>query len=455
MAPLQISIGASPPLVVQTSPALIQLLVGIHLEEWVDVLANLGVTEVPDLQHLTDAELSATGMLLVHLRKLRAAAGPPAPEAGIPVQLAAFGSKLPFTLQPKLERMQRFEDPNVVVEATIDGGSGLATANSRGLLATTAAEAADQAAQIVQYAATAQTVAPKALATALSIGGRDDVEEIIKWTKACVDCPNSSLEIVASALIATSRALVSCPAGDLNAALVIAEKLVRDVLIWMVQLHTPLGDRFSFVACLTAAVGAENMDSNMFSHLMHSHSKEVCPKFPHAFLSNAKLEALKRKGRRPARTRPKTKLGEDLGNEEPEVEVEVEEYVKGEVEEYVEGEFEEYNEEEFLQHIRAETEAFLQMKEVEVEVKEDDEEEFPNQMRAELLPGVAAAWLGSGSSLATGHQAVARLGLVDHRGREAARKVVLAVVKQLSVEEAVEVLEQAKKAVLEQAMWRS
>jgi hypothetical protein len=66
------------------------------------------------------------------------------------------------------------------------------------------------------------------------------------------------------------------------------------------------------------------------------------------------------------------------------------------------------------------------------------------------LPGV-----GSGSSLATGHQAVARLGLVDHRGREAARKVVLAVVKQLSVEEAVEVLEQAKKEVLEQAVWRS
>jgi hypothetical protein len=116
----------------------------------------------------------------------------------------------------------------------------------------------------------------------------------------------------------------------------------------------------------------------------------------------------------------------------------------------VEGEVEEHNEEEFLQHIRAETAACLQDPEVEVEVKEYDEEEFPHQMRAEPLPGV-----GSGSSLATGHQAVARLGLVDHRGREAARKVVLAVVKQLSVEEAVEVLEQAKKEVLEQAVWRS
>jgi hypothetical protein len=111
--------------------------------------------------------------------------------------------------------------------------------------------------------------------------------------------------------------------------------------------------------------------------------------------------------------------------------------VEGEVEEYVEGEVEEYNEEEFLQRIRAETAAFLRVKEVEVEVEEHDKYEFPHQMRAEPLPGV-----GSGSSLATGHQAVARLGLVDHRGREAARKVVLAVVKQLSVEDAVEVLEQ-------------
>ena len=46
-------------------------------------------------------------------------------------------------------------------------------------------------------------------------------------------------------------------------------------------------------------------------------------------------------------------------------------------------------------------------------------------------------------------------GRMDHQGREAARKAVLAVAKQLSVKEAVEVLEQAKKEVLEQAMWRS
>jgi hypothetical protein len=67
-----------------------QLLVGIRMEEWVDLLANLGVTEVPDLHELMDEEFYATGMRLVPLRKLRATAGPPAPEAGIPVQFAAL-----------------------------------------------------------------------------------------------------------------------------------------------------------------------------------------------------------------------------------------------------------------------------------------------------------------------------------------------------------------------------
>ena len=414
LAPLQISIGASPPLVVQTSPALIQLLLGIHLEEWVDVLANLGVTEVPDLQHLTDAELSATGMRLVHLRKLRAAAGPPAPEAGIPVQLAA----LPISYG------DNDEGPT---------------------------EAANQAAKMEKCAAAAQTIASKALATALALSGRDKVQETIMWVKERVDDNTSSPGISASALIATSRALASCLAGDLNAALVIAERLVRDVLIWRVQLHSPLGDRCSFVACLMAAVGATNIDANMFSQLIQSHSKEVCSRFPNAVFNNANKESVKRRGRRTVRTRPKNNLSEALGNKEQEVEVEVKEHVEDE--EYVEGEVKEHSEEEFAKQVQDATEAFLQH--IQDDIEEHEEEEFPNQMWAKPLPGVAAAWLGSSSSLATGHQAVAWLGPVDHQGREAARKAVLAVVKQLSVEEAVEVLEQAKKEVLEQAVWRS
>ncbi len=83
--------------------------------------------------------------------------------------------------------------------------------------------------------------------------------------------------------------------------------------------------------------------------------------------------------------------------------------------------------------MRAGAKAFRRDLEVEVEVNEYDKEEFPHQILAKPLPGV-----GSDSSLATGHNVVARLGLVDHRGREAARKVVLAVVKQLSVEGAVD-----------------
>jgi hypothetical protein len=70
---------------------------------------------------------------------------------------------------------------------------------------------------MVKCAAAAQTVASNALATALAIGGRDEVQETIMWVKERVDYPTSSLEIAVRALIATSRALVSCPAGDLNA----------------------------------------------------------------------------------------------------------------------------------------------------------------------------------------------------------------------------------------------
>jgi hypothetical protein len=70
---------------------------------------------------------------------------------------------------------------------------------------------------MVKCAAVAQTVASNALATASAIGGRDEVQETIMWVKERVDYPTSSLEIAVSALIATSRALASCPAGDLNA----------------------------------------------------------------------------------------------------------------------------------------------------------------------------------------------------------------------------------------------
>lgn len=60
------------------------------------------------------------------------------------------------------------------------------------------------------------------------------------------------------------------------------------------------------IAEMTAALGAQKINQEQLSRLMQSHSLTVCKMFPNAFLSNAKHEALHRRGRRPARPRPGT-----------------------------------------------------------------------------------------------------------------------------------------------------
>ena len=78
-------------------------------------------------------------------------------------------------------------------------------------------------------------------------------------------CPGSSPELAprmaADSLTATSRALASCPPGEL--------KRPRRLF--------GTGDRQQFAAKLNAAQRGSigDMDPNMFSHLMHSHGKEV------------------------------------------------------------------------------------------------------------------------------------------------------------------------------------
>lgn len=176
---------------------------------------------------------------------------------------------------------------------------------------------AAEAAQLVEAAHEAQNIASKALAAALALGGPDEVVKSVVYAKERVDCPEGTPETAAKALMASSRARASCPPGELHASLGRADKSVRDFLVWKTQLRAPLGDRNAFVDSLTAAVGARVIDTNMFSHLMHSHSKEVCSRFPNAFLSNAKYQALRRSGRRPARTRSKAEQQAAGEGEEP------------------------------------------------------------------------------------------------------------------------------------------
>eukprot|EP00972_Heterocapsa_arctica_P004573 679847-Heterocapsa_arctica.AAC.1 len=86
-----------------------------------------------------------------------------------------------------------------------------------------AAEVADQAAKMAQCTSYAQTAASKSLAHASAIGGPDVLMDIIKYAKERVDCTEGSPEMAACALVATSRALASTQAADLNASLAIAE----------------------------------------------------------------------------------------------------------------------------------------------------------------------------------------------------------------------------------------
>jgi hypothetical protein len=331
--------GWQPPPNVHATPEFLQLLEGIGMRPWAEPLADrLGAVHVLHIQRLSDEDLWSTGMRQVQVRKLRAATGPPAPEVGIPVQSTAFpvscgalpdgacGPKQPVS-RSKAERVRRGrrsdEDkiycfhaaegrvPEVIVrsrvhvaEAALQSPLVSAAASSNRGPATAAAEAA----KMVEAAHEAQTTASNALAHALAIGGADDVEEHIKYAQECLNLTNGEQpKMAASALNATSQALASCLPGKLNAALGVAEICVRDNLIWRTQLRCPLGDRCSFVASLMKSVdglvdGEGNVDSDKFSHLMHSHSREVCSRFPSsAFLSNAAHEAIKRKGPRPQR----------------------------------------------------------------------------------------------------------------------------------------------------------
>jgi hypothetical protein len=171
-------------------------------------------------------------------------------------------------------------------EAAIDSDSGSAPANNNDP-ATTAAEeskAAQQAA-VLHFTIVAQTLASAALDNALTISGRTGVVSAVTaaWStigrdvelaKQRVVQRDSSPTLAASALAAISQALASCPPGELNAALVIAERLTRDYLIWRTTIRCPLDDRNGFLAVLLGAVGPCTRDQQ--SHLLHSHAHEVC-----------------------------------------------------------------------------------------------------------------------------------------------------------------------------------
>ena len=146
------------------------------------------------------------------------------------------------------------------------------------------------------------------------------------------------------ALQATTRALSVCGKGPLHTQVGEAEKAARNLLVWLVQARSPLDNREVFLATLDDAVGFRQMGGagrQVFSHMMHAHNLEVASRFPNTFVSNAKRESLKRKGKRPARTRTRQNAG-------PEAEAYVPADDGGDEEETAAKEEEEEEEEEYV-----------------------------------------------------------------------------------------------------------
>ena len=81
-----------------------------------------------------------------------------------------------------------------------------------------------------------------------------------------------------------------------------ATKRVRDFFVWKLQIRVSLNDRNGFIDALTDALGDINAD--IFSQIMHAHSKQVAALFHRAFFSNAGYEAIRRGGVR-AKRRPR------------------------------------------------------------------------------------------------------------------------------------------------------
>ena len=294
-------------------PELLALLDRLRLSEWASFLAKCGAVEIDDLRWIDESQLIDAGMLIVPCRKLRAAAL--GDEAGARAALArarlaaaldgagpdngsCVNCGFPHSSVFSRDSSRHAGDPMppqlVGPGAPIDIRVAVGAGDEH-----PTAEADPDMARLAFTARQARATARTSLAAVLMAREplSEEVVTCLIYAKGIADHTDAPPELVAKALAAVSRAVACCPPGPLNLSISTAEKSVRDLLIWKTQLGCTLGDRQAFVDALTLAVGAEHINTNMFSHLLHAHNKEVCPRFPDAFLSNAARAARRRRAR--------------------------------------------------------------------------------------------------------------------------------------------------------------
>jgi hypothetical protein len=155
-------------------------------------------------------------------------------------------------------------------------------------------EACAQEAQTKASTSLQMALAEAPRTTKVRIALIDDITRFLQYAidrvGECAADNSGSPELAAAALSAISRAVASCPSGVFWDVLEAAQKCVRDNLVWQTQLQIPLKERDAFCERLRQATG--NMDKNVSSQLLMSHSKLVPPHFPDVFLSKTKIEVV-------------------------------------------------------------------------------------------------------------------------------------------------------------------
>ena len=239
-------------------------------------------------------------------------------EAPVPQEPTAFGVEpTQYLGDGGLAAGSVFDGP---LQRTVPSSSPLVPTGSTASSSSQCTMEAHQAALLAELTLKAASVAGnelQAVFDALQAVGCDNAfvfSGVIQAQWAVVD-PECTPQMAARALTTCSDVLLVCPPGMLDKAL----KALRDFLVWKTQLRTPLGSRAVFVAALIKAVGQTEWNMKLYSQLMHSHEHTVAKWFPDGFLTNAKHEAVKRKGKRPARgtrTRETEEEGSELSEEE-------------------------------------------------------------------------------------------------------------------------------------------
>ena len=165
--------------------------------------------------------------------------------------------------------------------------------------------AAQEAAQVVGELNDAQVAASKALEKVLlGVDEASDVACKLREAKTYVDMTMAACtpRDAGQALLASMAACSAARPQPQRRPVIEATKRVRDFFVWKLQIRVSLNDRNGFIDALTDALGDINAD--IFSQIMHAHSRHVAALFHRAFFSNAGYEAVRRGGVR-AKRRPR------------------------------------------------------------------------------------------------------------------------------------------------------